>query len=331
MSAMVDTRNNSTSSVTDGSGPATCGSCHSSVGSIDYSINCEYCRSVFHHGCAGFNDSLYTSFKKVRDAGVAIYHCPTCKLEVARLANKVSTMEALVAIPSVPTETRLLNVEEKLDVISKSLQLLAPAPPVSETTGELSGEKRMSYASVASTGVYSQARVVVADLQKAKEEESHRRSIVVAGLPENGRDSEDVSKLVKLLDPSAVICETYRVGRLDRSSDGPPRPRLLKAHLPSSSVVKSVLGEARKLKDSVDFRGVFIRRSMTLDERKALGKVRAKCMELNRNETVSGVKYVVVNEHLVKFSGCHADDSGRLLGGTRDRDWVCDTDNEHLN
>lgn len=326
---MVGTRNNSLSTA-NADGPRSCRICDTPVGSADYSVNCEYCSALVHHECGGFNDQSYAAFKKLQATGVVLYHCPDCKVEIANLATRVAVLESQVGDPSVTSESRLQNVEKKLDAITKSLESLVPVEHGLGVTAVPSGQRK-SYSAVASTGVVSQARVVVADLQRAKEEESHRRSIVVAGLPEKGQDNLDVSNLVKFLDPSAIICEAYRMGRLVRSADGNSRPRLLKVHLPSSSVVKSVLGESRNLKDSEEFRGVFIRRSMTIAERKELGRLRAKCLELNQKEEAEGVKYVVWNEHLVKFTGCRADASGRLSAGTRSRSWIPSADvNSHV-
>lgn len=316
----------------DSEGPSSCKRCKTPVGSADYTVNCESCAGVFHYGCGGYNDSTYSAFKKLHGVGLASFLCPSCKVEVPLLFRKVTSLESQAAQSTFQAEVRLSNLETKLDTISESLAAMVTPEPPCGPTGEPTGTQRKSYSAVASTGIHTQAKVVVADLQRAKEEESHRRSIVVAGLPERGHDNEDVTKLVTFLDPSAVLCETYRMGRVSKPGDGPTRPRLLKVHLPSSSVVKSVLGEARKLKESPDFNGVFIRRSMTLEERKNLGKMRSKCRELNEKEDAEGVKYAVVNEQLVKFTGCHLDGEGRLWGGTRDRTWhSVDSDSDNLN
>lgn len=94
-----------------------------------------------------------------------------------------------------------------------------------------------------------------------------RRSIVVSHLPENREINSidqlfwDLSSVTRILDFLGVACLPVSVYRMGRSS-----PRLLKVVLPTSRFQEQVLRRASRLRFS-PFKGVFIRKSLTLEER----------------------------------------------------------------
>jgi hypothetical protein len=153
------------------------------------------------------------------------------------------------------------------------------------------------------------------------EEIDHRRSVVISGVPEKGTDFQDVAAICRSLDPSAIVKEVFRMGTLNnRGQNDNRKPRLLKVRFPSSSVAKSILQEAKGLKNIANMENYYIRRSMSIEERKNLSALRKKANELNDaldTEPNNRKKYVVVNEKLVVFEGCFRDESGRLTGGKR--------------
>lgn len=298
-----------------------CSDCNTIMGSADYVIKCDHCSSSFHHDCVGYTQSSFNAFSKLHSANLALFHCAPCKVKIAGILAPVPSEDQL----PISADARLAKVETQLESITKALGITASAPAVPGLPVEPPSSPAVSYAGIASRGLSSHSRVVtVSDLHKVQEDDCHRRSIVIAGLPECGKDIDDVARLCRHLDPSATVTQTFRMGRVPYSSArpaGPVRPRLLKVHLPSSSVAKSLLSEARKLKDSSEFRGVFIRRSMSVDERKRLAEIRNRCKQLNDANESEGIKYVVINERLVRFKGCTLQPDGRSVGGTRDIGW----------
>lgn len=102
------------------------------------------------------------------------------------------------------------------------------------------------------------------------EEKERRRSIVVSGLPEiagkpserRAADKERLHSLVDELDVDVDVTAAYRMG--EKKGD---RPRLLKVVLGSSKHQQSLLRGCGKLKTSPNFGGVFVRPSLTKEQR----------------------------------------------------------------
>ncbi|VDO13923.1 unnamed protein product [Haemonchus placei] len=127
------------------------------------------------------------------------------------------------------------------------------------------------------------------------ESDKRSRSIVISGLEEGRdglcpsarqRDLED--KVARVLDAVDVECrpvETYRMGRPNSK-----HPRLVKVVLPSRSHWRRVLANARLLRDA-GLPEVFIRRSMTEEERKREYELRQEARERNKG---SGIREWVV-------------------------------------
>lgn len=133
---------------------------------------------------------------------------------------------------------------------------------------------------------------VAADLRPSRpaedpaEAKERARAIVVVGLPETEgkpsvRQAGDKAKLIDLfdeLDTEATIVATYRMGV---KNDG--KPRLTKVILGTSGQQHGVIGAAKKLKNTVKFKGVFLRPSMTKEERDEDAKLRKELGQRRQN------------------------------------------------
>lgn len=134
------------------------------------------------------------------------------------------------------------------------------------------------------------ARKIPADISEALESEKRSRSIVIRGLEEAVGDispfakqtvlEEDVGRILEVLDVECRPTEVYRMGR-----PNPQRPRLVKVVLPSPAHWRRALANARLLRTH-GFPHVFIRRSMTADERRRDYELRQEARERNKGGTV---------------------------------------------
>ena len=116
--------------------------------------------------------------------------------------------------------------------------------------------------------------------------EKQSRSIVISGLPEadhslppSERQMQLESKITKVLDTIDVECrpcEVYRMGRMDGRST-----RLVKVVLPTRAHWRTALNNAKALRSSSEFSSVFIRRSMSFEERKKEFELRQIVKERN--------------------------------------------------
>ncbi|EYB97204.1 hypothetical protein Y032_0142g2297 [Ancylostoma ceylanicum] len=123
------------------------------------------------------------------------------------------------------------------------------------------------------------------DVSEYVDSEKKSRSIVVAGLPEanpdlrpSERQPDLEMKVTQLLDVINVECrptEVYRLGRPDKS-----RSRLVKIVFSSTAHWRSALSNAKLLRSSC-LPNVFIRRSMSFEERKKDYELRQLAKERN--------------------------------------------------
>lgn len=133
------------------------------------------------------------------------------------------------------------------------------------------------------------------DITSAIEADKRGRSLVIAGLPQSAesvkpslRQKELEEKVEGILDVLKVECrpvELYRMGKLDTA-----RPRLVKLVLPSKAHWLTALSNARLLRSS-EFRDVFLRRSMTPEERRKEFELRQEAR--NRNSKAKRKEWVV--------------------------------------
>lgn len=279
------------------------------------SLACARCNQWVHAFC------LIDSLPKLeRSIAREVLNCFT---------NKHVSVYCPTCVPKIESSMSLHNKMDGLAVKLDSLLAARDSHSPEPTAAPALPVCPASFAAVASKRVTDHARIVfsapnkvptVADLHAISEEEKHRRAIVVSGLAEQGNDFENVQKLVNVLDKSARVVDAFRMGLIDTKKQG---PRLLKVVFSSSSVAKSVLFEARKLRHSKDFSTVFLRPSMPDDQRKYLGKLRESVKQLNNARTGQVIKdkYVIVRDTILHYVNCNIGPNGVLGRGVIDNNF----------
>lgn len=121
------------------------------------------------------------------------------------------------------------------------------------------------------------------------------RSLVVAGLKEADEslnlddrcesDRKGVARILGYLEVETMPVQVYRMGK---RSD---HPRLLKLVMPSRSFLLTALKNANKLRGNSEFQGIFIRKSMSKEERVKHGEMRACLKDLRAKDPSS--KFVI--------------------------------------
>ena len=121
------------------------------------------------------------------------------------------------------------------------------------------------------------------------EEYLRERSIVISGVPESiepssvvraEMDYESVKLILSALSVESLPCTVFRMGRVSTSS--PPIPRLIKVVLPARAHVFKALSSARVLRTLPQFPKVYVRKSMTLEERQRDASLRASLRDLRQ-------------------------------------------------
>ncbi|VDL75969.1 unnamed protein product [Nippostrongylus brasiliensis] len=97
-----------------------------------------------------------------------------------------------------------------------------------------------------------------------------------------------------VLEVECTPVEVYRMGELD-----PTRSRLVKVVLPSSTHWRIALANAHRLR-SANFRDIFIRKSMTVEERRKQYELRKEAKE--RTKGKSEKEWVVYKGELRRVS-----------------------------
>ena len=128
------------------------------------------------------------------------------------------------------------------------------------------------------------------------EEKERRRSIVISGLPEpqgipSVRAKEDSGSVVKLLDEidaEATICSCYRLGARKTGAN-----RLVKVVFSTSQQQKQVLRNAKKLKNSIQFKKIVLRPSLTLEQRQRESQLWEECKKLREDPKNRGKVKIV--------------------------------------
>ncbi|EYC39262.1 hypothetical protein Y032_0665g1322 [Ancylostoma ceylanicum] len=143
--------------------------------------------------------------------------------------------------------------------------------------------------------------------QEIVEEEKRARSIVIAGIPEAEGDLEPVErvshteamtyKVLNALGVEARPTEVYRMGDVAKG-----KTRLIKCVLPSERFLLKALRNAPALRNLTGFDHVYIRRSMTREEREKDRELRRQAHDLNINEHNGSKVYVVYRSQVVKVS-----------------------------
>ncbi|EYC12491.1 hypothetical protein Y032_0047g1510 [Ancylostoma ceylanicum] len=134
--------------------------------------------------------------------------------------------------------------------------------------------------------------------------EKRSRSIVISGLPEAEGDvrfqdrqshlENQVSDVMEALKVECRPVELYRMGKFN-----PTHPRLVKVVLPSKFFWRTALANARSLR-SAGFPDIYIRKSMTAEERKRDYELRLQARERNRGKPKP--EWVVYRSELVHVS-----------------------------
>ena len=117
------------------------------------------------------------------------------------------------------------------------------------------------------------------------EDQERRRSLVIAGIEEPSdnftkrdqykKDRESIQEIFDVLDIATDPVCSYRLGKPDKN-----KRRLMKVILPSSFFQTQALRSAKQLKGHAKFNGIFLRPSLTKEERDAEYQMRKHVREL---------------------------------------------------
>ena len=144
---------------------------------------------------------------------------------------------------------------------------------------------------------------------KIIESEKRARSVVISGIPEaetalpalvrQEHTEKYVYNILNSLDVETRPLEIYRMGKITNG-----KPRYVKCVLPSKFYCLDLLSKASRLRSIPDLQGVYIRKSMTPEERAKDRELRNIAREKNHKEGKR--TYVVYRNEVVKVADIQA-------------------------
>ena len=231
-----------------------CGTCKLAVD--DDGIGCDRCEDWFHPStmCMGLPDSVIDNIANFGGHGV-LFVCTLCRL------NKSSTQSSRLSSGNDNDQT--IAVKQLFEMVSSLCGAVrnlmaagsfptaqAPPAPVPSTPGRLTNDEL-------DTRIYEQVREV-------NERERRRESIIIRGLPD-----VDIDQVIATFsDISQLLLK--RTVRLEDVVCIDPRKGLYRGKVTDNDDRRAIVSESRKLKQSDNFKSVFIHRDLTYKQRQAL-------------------------------------------------------------
>lgn len=139
--------------------------------------------------------------------------------------------------------------------------------------------------------------------QPSFEEIERRRSAVLCGLPESQADTpferwqEDSNQVNSILNAAGVESGA-RIYRLGKFSIDQTRPRLIKLIFPASIHQRQAIQGQKNFRHDPQHTNIYIRPSLTPEQRKAEAELRKECRELNKD----GAKFKIFKGKIVPIS-----------------------------
>ncbi len=280
-------------------------------------IACKVCDLKFHHRCLGLVEGKDGKIARNINTMAANFVCDRC-IEVSR--KNLSSANSVAQAIEKGLEKASQRLNDRFDALeSRIIETVVAADTESVANASDGPSHPPTYAEkVKKKGTARAARPqiakeIVAEIQK---EESLSRSIVVSGMAERGSDMDDITSLLRIIEPSTEPCQVVSCFRMGLSAGR--RPRYLKVHLVSSHVQKAILRNVARLKQSDRTKHIFVRRSLSDAEQTAYRALRVNCDERNRT-AAPDVKFVLLpegeNYKLWRYSGCTQDAPGDFKRG----------------
>lgn len=292
-----------------------CPFCKKIVHDDDRAVQCANCSVWLHLKCRGLPTS--DEFCAAVQADCVKILCDDCLS-----CNSNDSVPPFA--PSSTIDEKVSVLATQVDKLTQQLASMFPVP--NQNTNAFTAP----YSSATKRNIpISTAKVVtIKDMHEIGEDIKHRQAVVIVGLPEHTADADfaNASKIIHCLDPAAGIKTVFRMGRMC------DEPRPLKVAFNSSSVASSVLRERNKLRAHAEYKGIYIRASMCLEDRILIGKLREKLKQLNAARLpASREKFVLKDNKILHYIDCeeNQDNDGNVyLGkGTRDINFTYNLDN----
>ena len=201
-------------------------------------------------------------------------------------------------------------VKDELNWMKESITVLSSRVDVLEKENEVLREKVQSLQLTASEDHHNSCPIDQDDqferiLFEIEQKHLKRKNLIIRGLPEQNsgsvveRNEADLDRVQDILQAIGVdkksVTDAYRLGRII-----PNRPRPLKIKCKKEDTKREILIRAKTLKNSQDFKKVYIDRDMTVEEQRKQKILRAELMK----RRIGGENVVIRRGRVVHFDSC---------------------------
>lgn len=283
-----------------------CTVCNTAVSKKEQAVACEACERWCHIMCAGIDGKTYETLKAVDNLH---WFCNECNGRVVKMLSDITQLQK----KQEEMEKRQVDFEkgmrdlnttflgevaimrEKVEKVVEEVQLVKDGHGKLEQ--RLAGEKARDKQIDELTAAFIQdgpwvvrkevenemnmgLRAVREDVEEKLEIERRKENLVIHGVPETDaeRDIDTVTQILSLglhLDFTRYVESMMRIGRVQTE-----RPRPLRLKLKSQNARKEILARAKNLKESEDYKRMFITPDLTRKQQEADKELRMKLKEI---------------------------------------------------
>jgi hypothetical protein len=239
---------------------------------IDGAIECEICQNWHHIECVGVSK---TELKFINNHTKFHWFCPHCDGKVIDMIKNVKEMNDKYDQLRDEFNNKQLDVQKKQDEMMKILNdILDKQSNQTAPTGNVMRAKPNQDESM---------------VREMLEREKRQNNIEIRNLKEDGNEATNLDRIwIELGVQQVEVNEMNRIGRnrgrpTGEDEDEEVKPRLIRVVLKSKQSKYEILRGANKLKESVDFRNVFISPDQTRMQRIASAKLRQELKSRRQN------------------------------------------------
>lgn len=307
--AGVSTRNRQSKSEED----EECGICRKKVMEMEKAVVCDVCTTWYHLGCGGVGNELYKAIEKFGYRGTKElpWQCKICRKfavglqqEILKMSQRQEKMEKKLK----EMEKKLDSSDRKINVVQAKVeenkedleQVKASVESALGWEGELEDIKeKLRMVELQPRTFEEEGKVrretIREEVSEAIERDKRRNRIVISKLTTDER-GEDLQRKVKDLLQSLGFSEEGIVRKVMQLQD----KKFLSVELENKEAKNKVLQRAKKLKENVQYRDVYIRPDLTYrqrkEERKLREEMKARVLKGEKNLRIKNGQLVQVVE-----------------------------------
>lgn len=297
-----------------------CGDCGKQVSKKDAGLQCDICDGWFHAKCQKVNEGAYEFLAETSGAHWFCMQCDTNAVKTLKslsfiqerqdkiegrqdeidqkfelLKNSLDQIKLDIELKVKDCENRVIScLNSKCELVEKEVDGIKKSSEDIETKLEVLIESKLvEEVEKKVVAVNDRVRDITEDVKEKIEIESKRFNLIIHGLDEGDNDElviESIMRVLKL-DPSRHIQESERFGSFVRNKNRPVR--LVTKTLDGR---REILSRGKCLKDTEDYKNVFITPDLTRKQQKVDRDLRQKVKQFREEDDGSDPGKIIIQK-----------------------------------